>query len=329
MKLNLEASNAESASPLGISVSDLLAQLRGEIIGQDFVTELALATFLAGGHLLIEGPPGTGKTSLAKKLAATFAGSFRRIQMTSDMLPTDITGVIRLSPSQREFEFRKGPLFSNFVMADELNRTSPKTQSALLEGMAEKTVTADGKTYELPDPFFVIATQNPAESFGVYPLVESQLDRFMMKISMQTIERIDELKIYHKFTSSKDLYSDRCTSDKTKHLMDIEQARYLRTSVLEVFIESSVTDYITEIVRSTRQNSEIVHGVSVRGGIQLILAAKGLAFLRGRKFVLPADVKELAVPVLSHRLIFLNDDGNPQKNKDFILSIVARTRVPQ
>lgn len=317
-----QLSSVDSPSPVEKAREHLSQHLRGkrEII------EFSLAAFLAKGHLLLEGPPGTGKTSLAKAMAAYFGGSFRRIQMTSDLLPSDIVGVLRLKPGQSDFEFRKGPLFSNFVLADELNRSSPKTQSALLEAMAEDTVTVDGVTHPLPHPFFVVATQNPLEFQGVYPLAESQLDRFMMHLLLSSPAVDDEMGIYESLLK-KD--AQEPGADAAADALSLEETERLRGEAAKVHIEPSVLRYATEIVRSTRTRPEVIHGVSVRGGLQFISAAKGLSFVRGRTFVTPAEIRELAVPVLAHRLLISGSDGDLEEKQAIIRRILDSIPAPR
>ena len=294
-------------------------QALGRILrGKDAVVDLALATFFSGGHLLLEGSPGTGKTRLAKGMAAIFGGSFKRLQMTSDLLPSDVVGVLRLNPDQHEFEFRPGPIFTHFLLADELNRTSPKTQSALLEAMAEGTVTVDGLTHRLPDPFFVVATQNPIESHGVYPLAESQLDRFTALVTVDAPEREAELEIYQ---------DTRAQSEALPKLMDLEEVRAMRARVAQTHLEQSVLEYGLDLVRATRAPE--CHGVSVRGGLQFLEAGKALATLRGRDFVSPEDLRELAIPVLAHRVSRIDEEWDSAQKREWIESALQKVKAPR
>lgn len=303
-----------------------LKRLSQYLHGKDSVVELSLATFLGAGHLLLEGAPGTGKTSLARGLASCFGGTFRRIQMTSDLLPSDIVGILRLKPGDSEFEFRQGPIFTNFLLADELNRTGPKTQSALLESMAEATVTVDGKVYSLPNPFFVVATQNPAEFQGVYPLAESQLDRFMLSLTVDSPEKDSEFEIYQAHTDR----SSPLVSETTEEpLFTIEGIQKIRSAVARLFVEKSVLEYCLDLVRATRVHEDIAFGVSVRGGLQLVAAAKGLAYLRGQDFVSPKEVRDMAVACLAHRLSFTDGHRGTTQKRAVIQEILERVRSPK
>lgn len=306
------------------SVARIHDQLRREVRGQDAVVELALCAWMARGHVLIEGPPGTGKTSLARAMAhALVGGSFRRVQMTSDLLPSDIVGFLRVKPGTSEFEFRKGPIFTHFLLADELNRTSSKTQSALLEAMAESTVTVDGQTHALPDPFFVIATQNPLEFNGVFPLTESQLDRFMLQLSISTPGSEEELRIYQ------ERLGPLSAGRGAQFALDLVQARELLAQTESVFVEQSIQEYAGAIVRATRAYPGVAYGVSVRGGIQLLAASRALALVRGREFVRPKEIRDLAVPALAHRLCFADGDSNQERKAQVIRETLDRIRAPK
>ncbi|MBC7385501.1 MAG: MoxR family ATPase [Cryobacterium sp.] len=315
-----------SEALLNPTIEKLKASLSLSLQGKQDLIEKAIACFFAGGHLLLEGPPGTGKTSLAKGMAATFGGKFSRIQMTSDLLPSDIVGVLRMLPGSSEFEFREGPIFAHFVLADELNRTTPKTQSALLEAMEESTVTVDGKSYALPSPFFVVATQNPLEFHGVYPLAESQLDRFMMLLEFSSPAEEDELQIYRATEGERAHSADAHSSAP---VMRLEEANGVREKISQVHVEETVLRYLTAIVRGTRTIPGIGHGVSVRGGLQLLRAAQALAHVRGRNFVLPDDLKDLAVPCLSHRLFFNGIEMVNQAKSQMIEEILTKIPAPK
>lgn len=288
--------------------------------GKNSTIELSLAAILAGGHILLEGPPGTGKTLLAKNLAFAFGSQFHRIQMTSDLLPSDIIGFLRIKPGTTEFEFRKGPIFTHFLLADELNRSNPKTQSALLEAMAESTVSVDGTTYSLPQPFFVIATQNPVESHGVYPLAESQLDRFMLQLQFDFPSAEDEFEIY-KNRNSSDIYPK--SGFRTEDLLK------LKDEVKKIHIEDSLLKYIQHLIRATRNLPDISYGASVRGGIHFCILSQALAFLRGRDFVTPTDIQDLAIPVLAHRISFRNGQQNSGAKIEILSQLLKSIRSPK
>ncbi|HPO30076.1 MAG TPA: MoxR family ATPase, partial [Candidatus Hydrogenedentes bacterium] len=274
-------------------IQKLVDTVEQVVYGKRDVVERCVIALLARGHLLIEDVPGIGKTTLAQSLARSVDCSFSRIQFTSDMLPSDILGVSVLNPKTGTFDFRKGPIFAGIVLADEINRTPPKTQSALLEAMSEGTVTVDGVTYTLPKPFMVIATQNPIEQEGTYALPESQLDRFLMRVEMGYPPEQDELLIMRRHDPSAALASlDPALT--TQELLDLQQ------QASEVRVDPSVERYILAIVRATRAHPSVRLGASPRGTQGLFEAAQARALLRGRDFVTPSDVKDMAVNVLGH-----------------------------
>jgi MoxR-like ATPase len=304
---------------------DRLKQRLGHVLeGKSSLIEKTLACLLAGGHLLLEGPPGTGKTSLAKGLAASFEGALNRIQMTSDLLPSDIVGILRVKPGGQDFEFRPGPIFTNFLLADELNRTTPKTQSALLEAMEEGTVTVDGKSHPLPSPFFVVATQNPLEYHGVYPLAESQLDRFMMLLEFTPPTEDDELRIYRK----EELRGKESGSNPDGAL-SLDWLSSTREKSGSIHLEESLLRYISKIIRATREIPGIGHGVSVRGGLQFIQAVQALALVRGRDYAVPQDVIDLAPDCLAHRLFFSGVETERAVKAQMIREILSRIEAPR
>lgn len=259
------------------------------------VVELTLATLLARGHVLLEDVPGVGKTTLALALAKSLGLSFRRVQFTSDMLPSDIIGVSVLDRQTSEFTFKPGPLFAHLVLADEINRTTPRTQSALLEAMSEGKVSVDNTTHPLPSPFHVIATQNPLENYGTYPLPESQLDRFLMRLSIG----------YPSESIERQLLMERGEDDPVDALeavVTLEEYQRLQQQVTQVTLPESVADYIMAVIDKTRTDARVRVGVSTRGGLAMARAVRALALVRGRSFCLPDDARELFVPVFSHRL---------------------------
>lgn len=291
------------------------------IVGKDQVVELALCALIANGHVLLEDVPGTGKTVLAKSIAASAGIPFERIQFTPDLLPTDITGLNIVNVSDGKFSFHQGPVFTSILLADEINRATPRTQAGLLECMEERQVTVDGVTRKLPDPFFVIATQNPVETAGTFPLPEAQLDRFMMKLSMGFPTQDEEKKILER----------AITGDRLKMLEAVVSAEDIlewKKEAMLVKVHDQLLSYITDIVKATRSRSDIVAGVSPRGSIALLRCAQALAYIRGRDYVVPEDIKELAVPVLAHRLIIQNAFGQSSKSGDIILKILNEVPVP-
>ncbi len=273
----------------------LLKQNIGKVIfGKDDIIEYAIIALLARGHLLIEDVPGVGKSSLAQSLASSLHLDFKRIQFTNDLLPADITGVSVYDQGEKKFHFQKGPLFANIVLADEINRSTPRTQSALLEAMNERQISADNTTYDLEEPFMVIATQNQIESQGTYPLPESQLDRFMLYVSMGYPSIEDERRL---------LKSARPDPSSIEALLNKEDVLQLQTQVDQVKIEPLLTDYILNIITATRDNSHLTLGVSPRGGLIFQQAIRARALVNGRDYCTPDDVKNLAAPVLCHRVI--------------------------
>jgi len=278
------------------AIARLTKNIESVIIGKSDAVQLAVITLMARGHLLIEDVPGVGKTSLAQALAKSLDLNFRRIQFTNDILPTDITGVSIYDQEEKRFHFQKGPLFANIVLADEINRSTPRTQSALLEAMNEKQVSVDNATYPLDDPFMVIATQNPTESYGTYPLPESQLDRFMMFISIGYPSMEDERWLLTRNPL-------RRNPADLSSVLGREDLIKLQTQVDTITIEPILVDYILSILTETRNSEHLALGVSPRGGLILQQAARASALLHGRDYCIPDDIKELAVPVLSHRVI--------------------------
>ncbi|GGG11138.1 AAA family ATPase [Paenibacillus abyssi] len=287
-------------------------------------TEIArlLTALLAGGHVLLEDVPGTGKTQLVKALARSIGGQFRRIQCNPDLLPTDITGVSIYHPKDETFIFRPGPVMSNILLTDEINRATTKTQSALLEAMEERRITVDGHTYELPVPFLLFATQNPIEFEGTYMLPEAQLDRFMMKLTLGYPDEATELEMILANHGGQ-------PSDQLQQVADITDIVRLQNQVKTVHIDEAVADYLIRIVRGTREHSAVQLGASPRAAISLLSAVKAHAFLNERDYVIPDDIKELAVSVLAHRMLIHTESRmNGLTAENVISSVVEQMKVP-
>jgi MoxR-like ATPase len=313
---------------IGDSLQRVEQQIGRVIIGQQSVVQQALCALLADGHILIEGVPGIAKTLLVRVIAQTLGLQFRRVQFTPDLMPSDLIGTTIYDAQSGEFRVRYGPIFANIILADEVNRTPPKTQSALLEAMEERRVTIDGVPHALPNPFMVFATQNPIEYEGTYPLPEAQLDRFLLKVVMDYPSEDEEraiLKLHDAGFRSHQLEQVGLTP-----VMGAEELARIRAVVREVQVADEVRDYILEIVRRTRQNEYLLVGASPRAGIALLLVSKAMAALRGRAFATPDDVKQMALPVLRHRLILKPEAEVEGLNADRILNgILEATPVPR
>ncbi|MBV9920864.1 MAG: MoxR family ATPase [Pseudonocardia sp.] len=314
-------------APLGVpDVADIGARIGANvqrvIVGKPEVIRVALVTLLAEGHLLVEDVPGVGKTSLAKAIARSIDGSVNRVQFTPDLMPVDITGLSIFNRQSAEFEFRPGPVFANILVADEINRASPKTQSALLECMAERQVTVDGATYTLASPFMVVATQNPVEMDGTYPLPEAQRDRFTARVSVGYPDLAAELAMIDEHAATEPL-------DSLRPVTDARNVHAALDAVRRVHIGPEVRQYCVEIVAATRRLPELRLGASPRATLQLVRTARAQAALSGRGFVVPDDVLAVAVPVLAHRLLLTPDAQASRRSPvDIVRAVMARTPVP-
>ena len=305
-------------------IEDIRDNIGKVIVGKDETVLLAVVAMIAGGHVLLEDVPGTGKTVLARAIAKSVEGSFNRIQFTPDLLPSDITGLSVYQEATSEFVFKKGPVFCNVLLADEINRATPRTQAGLLECMEERQVTVDGETRVLAEPFFVIATQNPVETSGTFPLPEAQLDRFMMKLSMGLPEKEQEVEILRRFQGRK-------REDKLKDIETIvsfDDIKKMQEDVRNVEVHPQLREYIADIVVATRNRDDVASGVSPRGSLALLSCAQVLAMAMGRNYVTPEDIRRLAVPVLAHRLIMSGGYGKTGDSKQVLESILEEVKVP-
>lgn len=292
------------------------------MIGKRNIAELSVVALIAQGHVLLEDVPGVGKTMMVRALAKSVGAQFKRIQFTPDLLPSDVIGVSIYNPKDMEFQFRPGPIMGNIVLADEINRTSPKTQSALLEGMEEATVTIDGETMQIPKPFFVMATQNPIEYEGTYPLPEAQLDRFLLKLRMGYPSHTEEIEVLKRAEKSAPL-------EVLSSVISLEDLIRLQNEVKDILVDDTIKNYIVDLANRTRKDSYVYLGVSPRGSLALMKASQAYAMLKGRDFVTPDDIQYLAPFVFSHRMILRSEaryDGITPE--EIVERILAKTNVP-
>ena len=299
----------------------LRANIAKVVVGKEDVVDKVLAALLAGGHVLLEDVPGTGKTLLSRALAASMDGRFSRIQFTPDLLPADVTGMAVFSPKSENFTFKPGPIFANIVLADEINRATPRAQSAMLECMEEKQVSSDGTTYPLPAPFFVIATQNPVETQGTFPLPEAQLDRFMVQLSMGYPTREEQTAILQRFMQES-------PQESLRPVANAEQIAQAQKAVRSIRVTPELLDYIGALCEKTRALDDALLGASPRAALALMRVSQSLAAIRGRDYVTPEDIKTMAEPVLAHRLILRTAYGRRGRAAEAVGEVLASVPVP-
>lgn len=311
---------------MNATITNIKTNISKVIIGKESTVDLLLTSLIAGGHVLLEDVPGMGKTVLAKTLAKSMSMKFSRIQFTPDLLPSDVTGLSYYNQERGAFVFREGPVFTNLLLADEINRATPRTQSSLLECMGERQVTVDGETRELTTPFFVIATQNPVETLGCFPLPEAQMDRFLMKISMGSMSKTEELEMIDRYICEEPLQS-------IEAVCSAEDIRKLQDECRNIFVHNDLRNYIVELVQASRSGigagmgrPGMAEGISPRGTLALLRASQGYALVQGRDYVVPEDIKAVAEPVLAHRLICEEDDYRRKVSK--VQSLLQTVAVP-
>ncbi|HEX8551125.1 MAG TPA: AAA family ATPase [Abditibacteriaceae bacterium] len=314
----MEKLRAEEAIEVRDAARAVVAHIERVLVGKRETVEKLVTSLFARGHVLIEDIPGVGKTTLAKAIATTVGGSFKRIQFTPDLLPGDVTGLTAYDPRSGEWSFKPGPVFANVVLADEINRATPKTQSALLESMEESQVTTDGITRALPRPFFVVATQNPVEYRGTYPLPEAQMDRFLMRLHLGYPQPAEEVEMLARHGAGIQVQPNSTVprvigaetkSEESAPVLTAERAQHIQDLVSRVHVSQAVREYIVALAHGTRGQYEVALGISPRGSLALQRAAQSAAAIAGREFVTPDDVKRLALPVLAHRLLMSGDAG--------------------
>ncbi|NLM57608.1 MAG: MoxR family ATPase [Clostridium sp.] len=307
---------------------EIIQEVSRVVVGQyDFIEKLVVC-LLSGGHVLVEGVPGLAKTLASKVMSKTIKAEFKRVQFTPDLMPADIIGTKVFDQKSGEFYLKKGPLFTNIFLADEINRTPPKTQAALLEAMEERAISIDGETHKLEEPFMVLATQNPVEYEGTYPLPEAQVDRFLMKLIVGYVPQKFENILLQKFNSGFD--SKNLESENINEVCTPEDIKRCREEIKNVRVSDEIINYITSIIRATRNSPSLILGASPRASIALLLTSKAYAAIQGRSFVIPEDVKDLALPVLRHRIILRPEAGiDGLGNDDVINSILSKVEVPR
>ena len=314
----MAANDLEKARDIG---SQLISNIQQVIVGNEKVVTLGVAGLFSGGHVLIEGVPGVGKTMFARSIARSIGADFRRIQCTADLLPSDITGVYIFDQKTREFSFRPGPVVANIVLVDEINRASPKTQSALLECMEERQITIDGVTHAMPEPFLVLATRNPTEHGGTFPLPETELDRFLLRVHLDYPTAEEEVSILEQQLPVHPIHALRQVADQ-------EDVRLAQQAVRNVYVDRLVKEYVVALVGATRQHQSVYLGASPRASLGLLSTAQSFALLHGRDFVLPDDVKVVASAVLGHRMVLTADGRTNMSEEETIAQVLDSIPVP-
>lgn len=323
---NTHFENRINLADLQQAVQQVRAEIGKIIVGQEQTVDLMIAALLSDGHILLEGVPGVAKTLTAKLLARTVSVKFSRLQFTPDLMPSDVTGTSVFNMKSNEFEFRQGPIFSNIVLIDEINRAPAKTQSALFESMEERQVTVDGRTYKLDVPFMVVATQNPVDQEGTYRLPEAQLDRFLFKIRVDYPNVMQETKILEDYHARK----NSLQIENVKPIITAEQLKVYREKVYSLYVEPQLLHYIAQIVSQTRNNSSLYLGASPRASLAILTSSKAIAAMRGRDFITPDDIREVAVPVLQHRVMLTPErEMEGLTSGEIIRQLIQSVEVPR